>query len=69
MNNPLCEICREREANGAIGSLTDETFVQWVCSNCYYNVLKMRPLSQVLKNKNNNGLVLPVDSGTKSTKL
>jgi len=35
-----------KPANGTVGSLTDPNSIMWVCSDCYYDVLKMRSLGQ-----------------------
>lgn len=50
--NKLCEICNKNKANGSIGKLHDPYFIQWVCSYCYKNVLKMKSLKEIMeKNK------------------
>ena len=46
-----CEALRGKNrcgkpANGTVGSLTDPNSIMWVCSDCYYDVLKMRSLGQ-----------------------
>jgi hypothetical protein len=45
----MCEICKMKPASGSVGSLTDPHFEQWVCEICYKHVLKMRPLSEIVK--------------------
>ena len=42
----ICEICKEKEAKGTVGSTIDPDYIQWVCEDCYYNVLDMKPLSE-----------------------
>lgn len=39
----MCEICNKNKASGSVGKLFDPTYIQWVCMDCYYNVLKMKP--------------------------
>lgn len=43
----LCEICNKNKQTGSVGKLDDPKFKQYVCSDCYYNVLKMRSVLDI----------------------
>lgn len=47
MKRRKCDICNHNAASGSVGKIDDPSFVQWVCSYCYYYVLKMKPLSDL----------------------
>lgn len=47
----ICEICNKNPSNGSVGKLNDPLYIQWVCEDCYKNVLKMKPLVDFILNK------------------
>lgn len=45
----LCEICNKNKQNGSVGKLDDPYYTQYVCQDCYKNVLKMKHLKDLGK--------------------
>jgi hypothetical protein len=61
----LCEICGTNKQTGSVGKIDDSSYIQYVCPDCYHNVLKMRPVgegfldgfSQYLKSKSTDEIM------------
>jgi len=44
-----CECCKKRPSNGTIGSMDNPDFKMWVCEDCYHNVLRLKPLVEIVR--------------------
>ena len=44
MSFPICEVCYNSVSDGNIGSMENPNWAMWICQDCYYNKIKMRPL-------------------------